>query len=313
MAVKIYTTKASVTLRINKGDIKNISKPILKKIVAIIEIDDCVLNMAKFLKMLEQKATNFQKLGIGQSQIKKVIAIAQQVVDERKYLIELFNNTCGKSWVTYEYKIEKENRKGRNWCTTASLNDWYGVYTKYIPIIIDNILVRAKRVYLLDLTYNNLHGNYEYQINGKMPDDIEKLKYLEELYLQNNFLTNSLPSTLGNLRKLKYLHLEFNQIMGALPHLDNMDSLEELYLDHNRLEDSIIELTKLKKLKKCHIYHNKFSGKVPEELADKKDLTEFKFYNNYMQIGSKVQARIKSDSGWQGRTNSERPAHIVYE
>ena len=40
MAVKIYTTKASVTLRINKGDIKNISKPILKKIVAIIEIDD---------------------------------------------------------------------------------------------------------------------------------------------------------------------------------------------------------------------------------------------------------------------------------
>ena len=84
-------------------------------------------------------------------------------------------------------------------------------------------------------------------------------------------------------------------------------------MNHNRLEGSIEELTKLKKLKKCHIYHNKFSGKVPEELADKIDLTEFKFYNNYMQIGSKVQARIESDSGWQGRTDSEQPAYIVYE
>ena len=308
MAVKIYTTKSGITRYLNNHDIKNISKPTLNKIVAVVEIDDHVLYLDKVLKILEKKTSDFQKLGIGQSQIKKIVAIAQQVANERNYLIELFNNTCGKSWVNYKYTDD------HNWCTAASLNDWDGVFTKYIPIVIDNkILVRAKRIYILDLSYNNLHGKYEDQIYGNIPNNIDALKYLETLSLNNNAIVRELPSTLGNLQYLQKLHLEFNQIMGALPHLYHMDSLEELYLNHNRLEGSIDELTKLKKLKKCHIYHNKFSGKVPEELADKKDLTEFKFYNNYMQIGSKVQARIKSDPGWRGRTDSEKPAYIVYE
>ncbi len=303
MAVKIHTTKSGITRRLKNAGIKKFAKPSLDKISVMIEIDDHVLSVDRTQKLLEQKAGELLKLGIDKIQINKVLETTQEVADERDYLTRLFKNTCGESW----------NNKSK-WNSAAALENWWRVFMNDFDEIIDGkLLLKTRRVVKIELVNNYLHGNASAHASGKMPDDIEKLKYLEELYLQYNFLSNSLPSTLGNLRKLKYLHLEFNQIMGALPHLDNMDSLEELYLDHNRLEDSIIELTKLKKLKKCHIYHNKFSGKVPEELADKKDLTEFKFYNNYMQIGSKVQARIKSDPGWQGRTDSERPAHIVYE
>lgn len=302
MAVKIYTTKSGITRRLKNAGIKKFAKPTLDKISVMIEIDDHVLSVDRTQKLLEQKAGELLKLGVGKYEINKVVEIANEVAAERDFLSRLYKNTCGRSWTSH-----------KNWDTSATLDVWEGIVMTKTESVVNNVLVYTNRVKSLTLRNNYLHGNYSQGARGDIPDDIEKLTCLEALSLHYNFLSDSLPSTLGNLRNLKVLHLEFNQIMGELPHLDHMDSLEELYLNHNRIEGSIDELTKLKKLKKCQIYHNKFSGKVPEVLADKKDLTEFKFYNNYMQIGSKVQARIKSDSGWQGRTDSEKPAYIVYE
>jgi len=282
MAIKIYTTKSCITRRLRKSVIKKIAKPTLDSIGVMIEIDDNISSIDRTQRLLEQKTGEFLKLGVDQIQINKVLEKAQEVAAERDYLIRLYHNSCGGgSW----------NNKSK-WCSSAALeNQWHVYMDNFTEIIDGKLLLKTRRVVKIVLVNNYLHGNYSVQAFGNMPDDIEKLTYLKELYLQYNFLSNFLPSTLGNLCNLKILHLEFNQITDALPHLDHMNSLEELYLNHNHLEDSIIELIKPKKLKKCHIYHNKFSGKVSEELADKKDLTSFKFYNNYMQIGSKVQPR----------------------
>ena len=300
--VRIYTNKASITRRLKTAGITTIAKPKLDNNGVLIELDDRVFAIDRTQKFLEEKAAELSKFGVGKTQLSKIKSIVKEVAAERDYLSRLFQNTSGKSWSSH-----------KNWNTSAALDKWEGVTMKSFFTIIGKVMVLTKRVVGLSLRNHYLHGHYAKGIPGNIPDDIEKLACLKTLELGYNFLTRGLPSTLGNLRNLKVLHLEFNQIMGLLPELNHMDSLEELYLDHNHIEGDIRELTKLKKLKKCHIYHNKFSGTVPEALADKKDLTVFKFYGTFLQYGKKVQDRIDSEPGWEGRKASEKPAHIVYD
>lgn len=300
--VKIYTNKASITRRLKTAGINAITKPNLNNIGVLIELDDRVFAIDRTQKFLEEKAAELSKFGVSKTQLPKIKAIMKEVAAEHDYLSRLFQNTTGKSWLSHT-----------NWNTFAALDKWEGVKMKPFCTTIGKVIVLTKRVVGLSLRNHYLHGNIEKKAYGNIPDDIEVLTYLKTLGLNYNFIERSLPSTLGNLRNLKVLHLEFNQIMGLLPELNHMDSLEELYLDHNHIEGDIRELTKLKKLKKCHIYHNKFSGTVPEALADKKDLTVFKFYGTYLQYGKKVQDRIDSEPGWEGRKASEKPAHIVYD
>lgn len=287
--VKIYTNKTSITRRLKTTGIKTIAKPTLDSIGVMIELDDHVFAVDRTKKFLEEKAADFLKLGIKQPQLQQIIKIVGEVAAERDYLKRLYQNTSGKSWTSH-----------KNWNTSAALDKWEGVEVKPTYRIIGKALVCIKRVAKLSLSFHNLHGNYAKGMTGNIPDDIEKLACLETLDLGYNFITRRLPSTLGNLRNLRILHLHFNHIMGGLPSLDHMDSLEELWLNHNHLEGSIDELKKLKKLKDCRIQQNKFSGMVPEELADKKDLIVFMFYDNYLKYGKKVQDRINSDPGWQG-------------
>lgn len=287
--VKIYTNKASITRRLKEAGIKITGKPIQDDNIVLIELDDHILSVDITRKFLEEKAAELLKFGVGKPQLQKIELIVREVAAERDFLKRLYQNTCGKSWTSHT-----------NWNTSAALDKWEGVTTAICRTTIGKAVVLAKRVVGLSLRNHYLHGNYEKGAYGNIPDDIEVLTCLKTLGLNYNFLERSLPAALGNLRNLKVLRLEFNHIMKGLPQLDHLDSLEELYLDHNHLEGGINELTKLKKLKKCHIYHNKFSGMVPEELADKKDLTEFRCYNNFLQYGKKVQARIKSDPGWEG-------------
>lgn len=287
--LKIYTNKASITRRLKEAGIKITGKPIQDDNIVLIELDDHILSVDITRKFLEEKAAELLKFGVGKPQLQKIELIVREVAAERDFLKSLYQNTCGKSWTSHT-----------NWNTSAALDKWEGVTTAICRTTIGKAVVLAKRVVGLSLRNHYLHGNYEKGAYGNIPDDIEVLTCLKTLGLNYNFLERSLPATLGNLRNLKVLRLEFNHIMKGLPKLDHLDSLEELYLDHNHLEGGINELTKLKKLKKCYIHHNKFSGMVPEELADKKDLAEFRCYNNFLKYGKKVQARIKSDPGWEG-------------
>ena len=291
--LKIYTNKASITRRLKEAGIKITGKPTQDNICVLIELDDHILSVDITRKFLEEKAAELLKFGVGKPQLQKIELIVREVAAERDFLKRLYQNTCGKSWTDLKVKPTR-------WNTTSALSDWEGVDMATCRTTVGRAVVLAKRVVGLSLRNHYLHGNYEKGAYGNIPDDIEVLTCLKTLGLNYNFLERSLPATLGNLRNLKVLRLEFNHIMKGLPKLDHLDSLEELYLDHNHLEGGINELTKLKKLKKCYIYHNKFSGMVPEELADKKDLEEFRCYNNFLQYGKKVQARIKSDPGWEG-------------
>ncbi|KAJ4836726.1 hypothetical protein Tsubulata_024012 [Turnera subulata] len=69
-------------------------------------------------------------------------------------------------------------------------------------------------------------------MNGKIPQEINNLEGLTELWLDGNFLTGPFPD-ISNLVNLKILHLENNKLTGSLPkYFSSLPNLQELY-EHN--------------------------------------------------------------------------------
>lgn len=63
-----------------------------------------------------------------------------------------------------------------------------------------------------------------------LPNEIEFLKRLQELYLRNNQLT-ALPKGIGYLKKLQKLDLSRNQLTTLPKEIETLKKLEELFLD----------------------------------------------------------------------------------
>ena len=97
-----------------------------------------------------------------------------------------------------------------------------------------------------------------WNLHGKMiPRDIKSLRFLEEINLHGNFLTGSLPDTIGDLeglkslrlsgcsvhelpsevqklKKLEYLELNTCSLIGSPDFIENLTSLKELSMSDNR-------------------------------------------------------------------------------
>ena len=84
---------------------------------------------------------------------------------EREALATLFNATDGPNWDSSD-----------NWLSDAPLSEWFGVTT-------DN----SGSVVGLDLSWIGL--------NGELPEELGKLRNLETLLLDGNYLSDCIPST----------------------------------------------------------------------------------------------------------------------
>ena len=111
-----------------------------------------------------------------------------------------------------------------------------------------------------------LHDN---NLVGSLPSTLGNLTKLSWLFLDINQLTGSIPSTLGNLHELTYLVLGANQLSGSIPsQLGNLGNLAILALKDNLLSGSIPpELGRLAKLEDLDFSSNKLSGSIPQELG----------------------------------------------
>ena len=78
------------------------------------------------------------------------------------------------------------------------------------------------------------------QLSGSIPTELGDLSSLWYLRLENNQLSGSIPTELGNLSSLYWLLLSGNALSGPIPQaLGNLSNLQFLYLYGNQLEDPL--------------------------------------------------------------------------
>jgi hypothetical protein len=130
------------------------------------------------------------------------------------------------------------------------------------------------------------------------------------LRLNNNQLTVSIPSEIGNLTNLIGLYLTDNELTGSIPpEIGNLTNLEGLRLNNNQLTGSIpSEIGNLTNLTSLFLNYNQLTGEIPENICN---LVENNCYINFSnnQLCPPYPSCIE-DVGVQDTTNCEQVSII---
>ncbi len=128
---------------------------------------------------------------------------------------------------------------------------------------------------------NNIYL-FNNNLSGTIPTTIDNFLDLQSLNLSLNNLTGSIPVEIGNLGKLQFLSLSRNQLSGNIPaEIGNISSLTNLYLYTNTLNSFIpIQIGNLTNLNTLYIYDNQLSGTIPLELGNLSKLTRLGLSDN---------------------------------
>jgi hypothetical protein len=100
---------------------------------------------------------------------------------------------------------------------------------------------------------------------------------LQNLVLDHNFLTGTIPASLGKLRELREISVGHNQFSGHIPQsIGNISNLKQLDFSSNNLSGEIpISFDNLDSLNLFNVSHNNLSGPVPTLLAQKFNSSSF--------------------------------------
>ncbi len=81
-----------------------------------------------------------------------------------------------------------------------------------------------------------------------LPESIDKLEHLQDLYLGHNKLTQ-LPESIGNLRHLRIFVLDHNELANVPDNLGHLQKLHTLDLSSNKLKSLPIAFYTMKSLR----------------------------------------------------------------
>ncbi|MED6111400.1 hypothetical protein PIB30_051976 [Stylosanthes scabra] len=105
------------------------------------------------------------------------------------------------------------------------------------------------------------------------------------IYLSNNSLTGTIPSTLGQLESLIYLYLDSNQIEGHIPaEIGNLKQLYALSLSNNSLSGDIPPiLFQLTNLISLSLSNNQLGGHIPSDIGSSDSLCNVNLSYNKLE------------------------------
>ncbi|KAL5719808.1 hypothetical protein ACHQM5_012545 [Ranunculus cassubicifolius] len=119
------------------------------------------------------------------------------------------------------------------------------------------------------------------QVVGEIPYEIERLRNLYRLGMEDNFFSGGIPVGIRNLQKLQALTLGDNQLSGNFPSfLNNMSQLFVLSLENNFLEGSIASSLESQNLQYLLLSSNKFTGTIPKDIGLSSQLLELSLAHN---------------------------------
>ncbi|XP_021720965.1 probable leucine-rich repeat receptor-like protein kinase At5g49770 [Chenopodium quinoa] len=115
----------------------------------------------------------------------------------------------------------------------------------------------------LDMLVNTKHFHFgRNQLSGSIPPQLlhENMTILH-LLLDNNQLTGNIPSTLGLVKTLEVVRLDWNSISGSVPsNISNLTSVTDLLFSNNQLTGLMPNLTGMSSLNYLDISNNSFEA-----------------------------------------------------
>jgi Leucine-rich repeat (LRR) protein len=129
-----------------------------------------------------------------------------------------------------------------------------------------------KRLRMLDLGHNLL---------TRLPEELSELDGLSDfLYLHDNRLT-SLPDSLEQLTKLRYLNISQNEFEVFPQCISNMSGLIELRISDNDLISLPDSVGRLSQLRELHLRNNKLVS-LPESIGNLPELRQLDLRGNLL-------------------------------
>jgi len=126
----------------------------------------------------------------------------------------------------------------------------------------------------IDLFNNNLVGT--------VPTSIGELTKLRTLKLMNNDLTGTFPDIWTELTALEFIDLSNNGFTGSMPlSLSSLIKLNTLYIENNNMDGPLLpEIADLPLINVYWTKNNDFSGCYPDSYTELCDIASTKFTNN---------------------------------
>jgi len=163
--------------------------------------------------------------------------------------------------------------KSTNGATWFHRNNWL---TKNRVSTWYGVTVTNARVSALDLDSNNL--------TNSLPSSIGNLTNLKKLSLIGNNLSGAIPSSLGNLVNLTFLDFGINQFTGVIPSsIGKLVKLTLLDLGANQLIGGIpSSFANLVNLDSLYLPFNQLSGNIPSFMGNLVKLTDLNLRHNQL-------------------------------
>ena len=163
-----------------------------------------------------------------------------------------------------------------------------------------NLLTGMAFPFFLSNTSPSLITSYKVtgnKLSGTIPENLENLSNLEELWAGSNEISGSIPESFGNLRRLKSLYLQDNELNGEIPTSLTLIPLEELWLSGNFFDTFPEDLLYLGSLTMFRLENNLFSGTLSTWIGLLTNLQDFRVSNNKFDGAIPTQLGLLTDLG----------------
>ncbi|KAL6629137.1 hypothetical protein ACP70R_028902 [Stipagrostis hirtigluma subsp. patula] len=136
-------------------------------------------------------------------------------------------------------------------------------------------IVKLSNLVILDLGQN--------KFSGEIPDSIGQLKRLQEIHLDYNSMSGEIPSTLSSCTNLIAINLKSNNFRGELTKVNfsNLPNLKTLDLQKNNFSGTIPEsIYSCSNLSALRLSSNNFHGQLSKGIGNLKFLSFLSLANN---------------------------------
>ncbi|KAK2999162.1 hypothetical protein RJ639_024055 [Escallonia herrerae] len=158
----------------------------------------------------------------------------------------------------------------------ASKEVWHSaVHSKFFIFFkaLKKGMFNKSSMYLMSFSFNDLSGYLPSTAGLWLPNleifAIGSLRNLYVLFLANNNLDGSIPSTVGGMARLQRLYLWINTMEGSIP----------------------LEICSLRNLGEMDLHNNKLSGPLPSCIGN---LSNLKSWGAWICLATKVQATFRA-------------------